>query len=145
MPCLPLWATILQSPTPPERLSFSFVIFFMGQSQGPWVCWVSFTAVYSGFFLGGGVITMVGKTNRGWSKMGLGPSSHGSHLFINGPMGTFVFFALGCLDGEGQKTNTLWTCKSADLLAGNENVYVLWRCVLHEYYHTSFGAIHLSF
>lgn len=48
---------------------------------------------------------MVGKTNRGWNKMGLGLSSHGSHLFIIGAKGTFVFFALGCLDVEEQRTN----------------------------------------
>ena len=50
---------------------------------------------------------MVGKTNRGWNEMGLGPWSHGSYLFIIGPMGSFVFFALGCLDGEAETTNIL--------------------------------------
>lgn len=64
---------------------------------------------------------MVGKTNRGWSEMGLGPWSHGSYLFIIGPMGTFVFFALGCLDGEVQTTIILWNGKSADSLVGSEN------------------------
>lgn len=63
---------------------------------------------------------MVGKTNRGWSEMGLGLWSHGSYLFIIGPMGTFVFFALGCLDGAVQTTNILWIGKSADSLVGNE-------------------------
>lgn len=64
---------------------------------------------------------MVGKTNRGWSEMGLGPWSHGGYLFIFGPMGTFVFFALGCLDGEVQTTIILWNGKSADSLVGSEN------------------------
>lgn len=63
---------------------------------------------------------MVGKTNRGWSEIGLGPWSHGSYLFIIGPMRTFVSFALGCLDGEVQTTNILWTGKSAESLVGNE-------------------------
>lgn len=58
--------------------------------------------------------------------MGLGPLSHGSYLFIIGPMGAFVFFALGCLDGEVQTTNILWTGKSADSLVGNESF-----CVYH--------------
>lgn len=50
---------------------------------------------------------MVGKTNRGWSEMGLGQWSHGNYLFIIGPMGTFVSFAVGCLGGEVQTTNVL--------------------------------------
>lgn len=32
--------------------------------------------------------------------MGLGLWSRGSYLFITAAMGTFVFFALGCLDVE---------------------------------------------
>lgn len=44
--------------------------------------------------------------------MGLGQLSHGSCLFIIGPMGTFVFIAVGCLDGEVQTTNILRTGKN---------------------------------
>lgn len=64
-----------------------------------------FTTGLLGLLKGGGVITMVEKTNRGWSEMGLGLLSHGSHLFIIGPMGTFVFFTLGWLDEQEKTTN----------------------------------------
>lgn len=58
--------------------------------------------------------------------MGLSPWSHGSYLFIIGPMGTFVFFALGCLvggvGGGVKEENILWTDKCADSLAGAESL-----------------------
>lgn len=85
---------------------------------------------------------MVGKTNRGWSKMGLGLWSHGSYLFIIGPMGTFVFFTLGCLDGEVQTTNILWTGKSSDSLAGDEKSGVFSSPdVVNIKYHVVFGLL----
>lgn len=60
---------------------------------------------------------MVGKTNGGWSKMGLGLWSRGSYLCITAAVATLVFFALGCLDpGAG---NTLWTDTRAHSLRGN--------------------------
>lgn len=73
--------------------------------------------------------------------MGLGPWSHGSYLFIIGPMGTFVFFALGCLEGEAQTTNMLWIGKSADSLGPvkKSGVFASPGVVNMKYYHVVFG------
>lgn len=48
--------------------------------------------------------------------MGLGPQSHGSHLFINGPMGTFVFPALGCLEEGGAGGRSAAYCAPINVL-----------------------------
>lgn len=59
---------------------------------------------------------MVEKTNRGIEQVGLGPQSHGSHLFINGPMGTFVFSAQGCLAGGGAWGRSAAYCAAINVL-----------------------------
>lgn len=64
---------------------------------------------------------MVGKTNR-MERNGPWPWSHGSYLFIIGPMGAFVFKALGCLGEEVQITNIMSTGKSAESLSHNSIV-----------------------
>lgn len=102
--CPAMFAPISYYPTTPSTPPSSILLCFYGSESGSRGLLDLFTTGSLGF-LGGRVITMVGKINRGQCEMGFGPWSHGSYLFIICPMGAFAYFALGCLDEEVQTTN----------------------------------------
>lgn len=75
---------------------------------------------------GGGIITMVGKTNRGIEQSGTQPVVTWElfiHYWSNGNLCFLCFRMFSWGRGEGvNEENILWTDKCADSLAGAESL-----------------------